>query len=385
MTALPISPTAFNGTTDSNGNATIQLNQAANITLQGYYAVMRILVNVASGIPTWKATMGGSSATGGVVGSDLDYAIGSEVQLGPFYVAPNTTINVVCNGAATGTPINGTAMGVYGSSPADVVAYLQATNSAAFVGAGEGYAANASQMVPLTSLAVPTNSGASVEVGAQTPYPYPPGASSFYVEFEPTNIGTTSVQELVVFTNPGISLSASRRRDSAVLFGNLVSTGLLETQQTTFHFLTNGGSGTFFIFATGQILEDQFFDTAIYNTRVTGPNGAGYNIGFDGLLGEVNGINIGSSGDAIIKLPTYRGPAELGISSSASGFHCTLQVSDYQANVLDDLLFLGQATAAGGFFVQIPMIPGNNNSLVIFNQPTASVFNGALYAARDLT
>lgn len=207
----------------------------------------------------------------------------------------------------------------------------------------------------------------TVQTGMNTANPYPQNAASWQVYIN----GLQGVAHGCRLAWSSYDASGNpigyRQRDSqsTITYDLIVGSGILDAP--TMYFAVQLGPSvptgcTISIYTTALIIQDNWYDAAIYENTVAAAAGS---IGYDGILISY-GATLGASASATYALPTYRGPAQLGVELTQAG-HLAIVESSHTGSLISN--YTNIPVSASGLSQQIfPIfLAGMSNSITVFN------------------
>jgi hypothetical protein len=380
------------GATVANGTAVIGggagQNQPASSPSQGV-----ITANLASGSGSWVAEIvRAQGASGSVIGSSQ----GPGIQI-PFILLSGEMVQVTVTGATNGVGVIGSVLGTQGwglsNLPALTAVGFSNENVNATItapnpypvsdgGLAESTVALSTQFTQTYSEPLTPGSATTFALGSGQTFPYPSGAAAWQLAI--TGLNTTHGCRIQW---QGITTGLSRFRDTQQgVYGVIVASGIVDDIAMSWTVTLPSGAPSgciayLFMCGSNQV-QDNFYDTAIYNASFNLPAGTA---GYDGALLRVSST-LGDGANATYAMPTYRGPVMIGISCTQA-LHPTLQESDYLGNLISNDMNLNAVSLSGaGRLNQQVYLPGMNNALVVFNDDSGStnVFFAEVRATKDL-
>jgi len=323
----------------------------------------------------------GGVAQGGPWALDAGEMIIIHVQLGPA----NGTVQGTCSGIQNVPP---TALPALANSGGFQVITVTGDISVSDGGLAGSIAQNMTQFLQLAPpTALPTATTTSIAVGAGTTNAYPDGCASWQVVVTGLQ-NTTGIGCRILWQKGdglGNSLGYVQRDTSSAIKDRIICSGILDAPAMTFQITLPAGAPAgcmAYLYATALLIQDNFYDNGIYQANATGLGF--YNCGMDGILTAVSNT-IGGGQNQSYLLPTYRGPAQLGIQMSQAG-HLALAERTYLSNQITSFTNIPVSSSGQQQQILPIFLAGMNNMIFTYNDngTTNNTFFMEVRAFKDL-
>jgi hypothetical protein len=343
------------------------------------YCVVQLVGATSGGGASWALFQGGLP---------VGFSGGNLMESNQLLMAPTDDVEVIITGGTAGTSVIAQLVGTGYQTFQEAIQHYQrspnpqgidATISGGAVsitgdvpvsdgGLAGSVAQRLSQISVLATSNLTSGAATTINTGTGTANLYPSNAASWQLVISGLQGSTSSCR--VVWTKEdalGNQLGYVQRDTAAAgTLDKIICSGILDAPITIFQITLEAGAPagcTVTIYTSALMLQDNFFDSGIYEN--TSAQAGFFSPGYDGILTTVSNTIV-ASGNQTYALPTYRGPAQLGIEMTQTG-HLTIQENTYLGGVVSNKMSIPVSSAGLAQQIFIVFLGGMSNNIITFN------------------